>query len=418
MREIFKSFAIAVALIAPMALQAAEKPANVKTGWNFGPLPAVSFSTDMGFQYGALCDIFYYGDGSTYPKYKHKFNVELSRYTKGTSTMHLFYDSEYLIPNVRVTADVTYRPETMYQFWGFNGVALPSLEDDPTNPAHYFNMHRNSFRALADFQGKIGDLPLGWVAGAAYRRFNVMDVKDAEGNPDGNTLYRFYNDAGYIDSDEMNGGSHLEFKAGLFSDTRNSEAAPDHGYRAELYAVGSPDLFGTNKSYLQLVAHFRHYLPLASDKLVFAYHLGYQGLLAGELPFYSLSNIHTLYLRQISSEGLGSINTVRGTLRNRILADGYAWSNLEMRIRLFQFDFIKQHWYVATNPFFDMGVVTKAHKADLFKEVKGISSLHSSAGAGIKIVMNYNFIISCEVGKPLRSIDGNFGMAIGLNYIF
>ena len=30
----------------------------IKKGWNFGPLPVVSYDADLGFQYGATCDIF------------------------------------------------------------------------------------------------------------------------------------------------------------------------------------------------------------------------------------------------------------------------------------------------------------------------------------------------------------------------
>ena len=36
-----------------------------KTGLNFGPLPAVGYSSDLGWHYGALSDIYWYGDGST-----------------------------------------------------------------------------------------------------------------------------------------------------------------------------------------------------------------------------------------------------------------------------------------------------------------------------------------------------------------
>jgi hypothetical protein len=42
---------------------------ETKTGWNFGALPAVTFSTDQGFQYGALVNLFDYGDGAIYPDY-------------------------------------------------------------------------------------------------------------------------------------------------------------------------------------------------------------------------------------------------------------------------------------------------------------------------------------------------------------
>ena len=40
---------------------------TVKKGWNFAPFPSIGFNSDTGFQIGALCEIFDYGDGSTYP---------------------------------------------------------------------------------------------------------------------------------------------------------------------------------------------------------------------------------------------------------------------------------------------------------------------------------------------------------------
>jgi hypothetical protein len=41
-----------------------------------------------------------------------------------------------------------------------------------------------------------------------------------------------------------------------------------------------------------------------------------------------------------------------------------------------------------------------------------------SAGLGIKLVMNRNFVVSVEWGKPFDSQDGPNGMNVGLNYIF
>ena len=49
---------------------------HVRTGWNFGVLPSVAFDADLGFQYGALTNIYYFGDGSTYPDYLHSFYAE------------------------------------------------------------------------------------------------------------------------------------------------------------------------------------------------------------------------------------------------------------------------------------------------------------------------------------------------------
>ena len=86
------------------------KKDKVKTGWNFGGLPILGYDSDMGFQYGVLANIYYYGDGSTYPQYFHSFYFEVSRYTKGTGINQFFFDSKKLIPKVRVTADITSLP--------------------------------------------------------------------------------------------------------------------------------------------------------------------------------------------------------------------------------------------------------------------------------------------------------------------
>ena len=98
-----------------------EKTDKIKTGWNIGGLPVVAFDTDLGFEYGALVQLFNYGDGTIYPKYKHMVYAEVSRYTKGSGINRLYYDSKYLIPNFRVTADLAYLTDKTYDFYGFNG---------------------------------------------------------------------------------------------------------------------------------------------------------------------------------------------------------------------------------------------------------------------------------------------------------
>jgi len=81
---------------------------EAKTGWNFGALPAISFSTDQGFQYGALVNLFDYGDGSIYPDYYHKIYVEASTFTKGSSILRISYESDYLIKGIRYAGDLSY----------------------------------------------------------------------------------------------------------------------------------------------------------------------------------------------------------------------------------------------------------------------------------------------------------------------
>ncbi len=422
------------AILFAVAATLAYSQEEPKTGTNFGFVPAVSFSSDLGFQYGAQMQMFYYGDGSSYPNYLHKLDLEISRYTKGSSVFHAFFDSEHLIPGIRLTTAASYIGNSMYPFYGFNGTASPWYEDmdaNKDNATAFYNTERNMVRIIADLQGQISG-PFNWIGGLSFWNYKLGDLKNDRYNVE-NTLYRNYIATGLIDPEDANGGSHIEFKGGVSFDTRDHEAAPSKGISAEAYLYGSPDFFnGWRNSYLKLSAHFRQYIPLASDRLVFAYHLAYQGLLAGEAPFYTLQNINVLYLRQIANDGLGSKNTVRGTLYNRFIGNGYAWSNFELRLRLFSFDFIKQHWYVAMNPFFDAGKIVQPYKLDEMKALanqvttsdrdliySGVEDkLHYSAGVGLKLAMNRNFIISAEFAKTFRKEDGNTGLTIGLNYIF
>ena len=442
-----KRIILAAALLAICTTLSAanDETTNVKTGWNFGFVPAVSYNSDLGLQYGINADIYNYGDGSTFPNYKHKINTEISHYTKGMTRLHAFYDSKYLIPGIRVTAAATYMNNPMFSFYGFNGAAQvyqPSMNanktyfiDNPTlkhsaDGMAYYNFRRNMFRFLADFQGELAP-NFNWAAGVSYWHFNIGDINNEAYDPD-YTLYDYYKDTDVIKADEANGGNRFEMNAGVVYDTRDLDSAPSKGIWAELYLNGSPDVFGDGYSYLKLCAHWRQYIPIIKDgRLTFAYHLAYQGTIAGEAPFYMQSNITTLYLRQILSEGLGSINTVRGTLYNRMIGDAYAWGNFEMRLKLFSFNFINQSWYVATNPFFDLGAIVKPYRLEEMSKLnanigksyddltKEATKLHKSLGAGIKLVMNQNFIVSCEVAKCLAEEDNpGLGVNIGLNYIF
>ncbi|MCU0378791.1 MAG: hypothetical protein MUC78_11095, partial [Bacteroidales bacterium] len=91
---------------------------------------------------------------------------------------------------------------------------------------------------------------------------------------------------------------------------------------------------------------------------------------------------------------------------------------------------INQNFYLGANFFYDMGMVTSLIDVDVddleeYLEgnadnfyVDGKDKPHSAAGAGIKIAMNDNFVISADFGKTFNAQDGGMGFYIGLNYIF
>lgn len=392
---------------------------DVKKGWNFGPLPAISYNSDLGFQYGALCDIYWFGDGSQYPHYIHKFNVEVSKYTKGTGVYHFFYDSKHLLKGLRTTIDFSYLTDRMMDFYGYNGYLSPYLRDRGES---FYKFDRNLLRATIDLQGKIKG-NLAWVAGVGVYKYRTGGVKLQECE-DELSLFRYYVQEGLIKDDEKNGGTRMELKLGLVYDTRDNEADPYRGFKGEAISLISPG-FGS-QSYTKLYLSASAYVPLYKEKLTFAFRAAYQGTVTGEQPFYMLQNITTLYFRQITSEGLGGLNTIRGVLRNRVVGAGLFLSNVELRYRFASFTFLGQQWYLAVNPFFDAGRVVQYYRYDKMTTslIPGVynpgqkEKMHMSAGAGIKAVMNRNFVISAEWGKPFNKADGDNGLSIGLNFIF
>ena len=429
---------------------------EMKTGWSLGVLPSVTYSTDNGFQYGAFGDVYYYGDGNTYPDPLHKFSWEASHYTKGRTRLYLAYDSKYLVPGMRFNASVTYVNDPMYNFWGFNGTpALQNYDlcankesylhlgtDGQQHGINYYGMSRKMFRALANVQGRITD-NLNWAAGLNFWNWQMGDMRESAKNDNRYdtdvTLYKAYQAIDAIHADEAAGGNALEINAGAVYDTRDIEAAPNKGIWAEAYLNGNV----LDHRYLKACAYFRHYITLpvhlfkAGDP-VFAYRLAWQQTIAGETPFYMIQNVPLLVQRNMISEGFGSYNTIRGIRENRILAEGFAWANMELRIKLVSFKLLNQFFYIAVNPFFDAGMVTKGYRENAFEGVKSIDSkllalgiepkiydtskageVVSSAGAGLKIAMNQNFIVSVETAHCFyKEMVVDPWINIGINYQF
>ena len=102
-----------------------EKGEIIKTGTNFGPLPVVAFDADRGFQFGALMNIYNFGDGKNYPNPNAQWYFEGSAYVKeGNVGSYLFraeYDNKTLIPGVRMSVCAGYYKDAALDFYGFNG---------------------------------------------------------------------------------------------------------------------------------------------------------------------------------------------------------------------------------------------------------------------------------------------------------
>lgn len=409
----------------------AQKDEIIKTGWNFGPLPVVGFDSDLGFQYGLCCDIFNYGDGTSYPQYNYKVNVEASTYTKGSSILRTYGDFKTIIPDGKFFFDITYFNAPKFGFYGYNGYAT-KYDPDAIFPlslsgskSGYYFMSRNQFRALASVRKTItGNLSA--AAGLAFYhigtgRLNTDKLKDYEGQV---TLYDAYVSQGLIRENEKDGGNVTQLRAGLVYDSRNHDSDPTKGENIELSLVYAPDLIDGN-GYSNLGMHLSvcQYLPVFTERLTFAYRALVQAKLAGEIPYYFTNNINSMFFRKLYTEGLGGNASVRGMNRNGVLGDGFFMLNTELRWRIYDFTFINQNWQIATNPFFDMGMVLQPYRLEeqkaalMYEGNEGRP--HMTAGLGIKLVMNHNMVVSFEGGKPFDKNDGTgLWTNIGFNYLF
>ena len=422
---------------------------ETKTGWNFGALPAVTFSTDQGFQYGALVNLFDYGDGAIYPDYYHRIYVEASTFTKGSSILRVMYDSDYLIKGIRYAVDLSYMPDFAYDFYGFNGFASvynKAWVDDELNPDYrsrlFYAMQRHLFRFKNDFIGNIGGNNWHWNAGLSIQNFKVKELnvdkfnkgKDPEDpkylDPNEPTLYEYYRNSGLLTDEEADGGWITGIKGGLSYDSRDQRACPMDGIWAETGIEVVPEFLGSESTFGKFYFTWRQYFTLKENDLSLVYRLGFQQTLFGEVPFYYQGQVIVSELRGALSEGLGGSKTIRGLLRNRVIGDGFAYGNAELRWKMVRFKFINQNWYLGTNYFFDAGMVTSPIEVDVtdlenYLEgsaddyyIGGKDKLHMAAGLGLKVVMNENFLISADIGKALKEQDGDMEFYIGLNYLF
>ena len=420
---------------------------KVKTGWTFGLLPVISFDTDLGFQYGALVNFFNYGDGSDYPQYWQSIYLEWSRTTNGTGINRLYLDLERLIPNIRITFDVSYLTEQALNFYGFNGydaVYNQEWEDDghPDYVSRVFYRHdRKMFRVFTSFQGRIlkHTNKYRWIAGFAYygNEIGSVDIdrlnKGKNGNnalPDVDGLYDKYVNWGIIKPEEATGNKTTYLKAGLVYDTRDIQAFPTRGIWADVMYSYAPSFLGDGDfEYSKLTAVLRHYLSLGSKNLVFAYRLGYQGTISGTVPFHMQPHIVPAILVGATSQGLGGSKTLRGVRRNRVVGDGIVLGNAEFRWKFYKGRLFKQNFYLGTNAFLDVGRVVDKIEVDISQEemgddlfddyfAPGTEDFHLGVGLGLKLGLNENFIVSFDYGVATDSRDGDSGLYIGLNFLY
>ncbi|MBE6235333.1 MAG: hypothetical protein E7112_03740 [Bacteroidales bacterium] len=438
-----------------------EKGEIIKTGTNFGPLPVVAFDADRGFQFGALLNLYNFGDGSTYPNPKSTWYFEASAYTKdssiGSYKLIVNYDNKTLIPGVRMSICTGYYKDAALDFYGFNGYhsnyipmaelneegyfkyldneAGKKLMEKGKTPKGFYRFSRDLIKAKADFTGKIFD-NLYWEAG-----YNFSWVKAGSFTPSGyevfagndftkgTTLFDLYKEWGIIPENQAEGGLTSAIRAGLMYDSRNIENNPTKGIWAEAHVIAAPKWLGTTDPHYKFCATMRQYIPLVPEKLTFAYRLAYQGTFGSNAPWYAMP-FYTNMGPKADNDGFGGYRTVRGLMLNRVQGQDVGFYNIELRWRFIDFKLFNQNIAFALSGFTDAAHVFKGYDLenrtgkymDLYNKFIDINrkadGFHGTAGAGLRFIMNQNFIVAFEYARCFNKQDGNGAFYINTGFLF
>ena len=465
-----------------------EKGEIIKTGLNLGPLPVVAFDADRGFQFGALMNLYQFGDGSTYPNPKSQWYIEASAYTKESSiNSYKFivnYDNKTLIPGVRMSICTGYYKDAALDFYGFNGYQsnydmgmleptfrfdenkageklLKKFEDKGKLPKGFYRYGRDLIKAKIDFTGEIlknfyweAGYNLSWTKAQPFtpKGYAVLDNPDVITDPNnadlyvpgGTTLFDLYKVWGIIPEDEAEGGLTSSIRLGLMYDTRNVENNPTKGIWAEAHIIAAPKWLGTTHEHYRYCATFRHYVPIIQDKLTFAYRIGYQGTFGKSAPWYNLPFYTNMGIKA-DNDGFGGYRTVRGLMLNRVQGLDTGFYNAEFRYRFIDFKLFKQNIAFALSAFCDGAHVFRGYDmtfSDAAKQkavediIKGDipaanyqrlydrfvfnrkDGFHASAGAGLRFIMNQNFIVAFEYARCFNKQDGNGAYYINTGFLF
>lgn len=437
-----------------------KEKSETRTGWTFGILPSVAYDADKGFQYGVLANVYDFGDGSVYPEYFHSLYFEAAYTTKRSGLFRFAYDSKYLIPNHRLKIDASYLPDALCDFYGYNGYqtvynagwAKKKFTDTYVSRAFY-KSQRDLFRVAADIDGPIagnwywnaGIGLLGYQIGSVNLEMINRNKKPENILPDVDGLYEKYTKWGIIAPNEANGGWHPYLRGGLTFDNRDRQQNTHKGMNAEIFWTYNA-AFGEDKEFNNLMfnASFRHFVPVYKDYITFAYRVAAQLTVAGNSPFYLSNYYNNLFIQRVLYEGLGGGNTLRGVLRNRITAPGYAFANVEFRFKICKFDIGKEHFFIGLNPFVDAGMILQPYRLDertirqniaendpefdvsqlddyiVFGDKANVYRPHFSGGLGLKLMMNDNFVLSVDWAVPFdkRDNDGMANIYVKMGYMF
>ena len=132
-------------------------------------------------------------------------------------------------------------------------------------------------------------------------------------------------------------------------------------------------------------------------------------------------------------DGFGGYRTVRGLMLNRVQGLDTGFFNAELRWKFIDFKLWKQNIAFALTGFCDGAHVFKGYDMTLRPEVSATAAetalydkfvfdrkdgFHGAAGAGLRFIMNQNFIVAFEYARCFNKQDGDGAFYINTGFLF
>lgn len=417
-----------------------EDLANKKEGTYMTGVPDISSDPINGFGLGVEGELFFNGKKSDpffeYTPYRQKLGITLFYTTKLQREIKLSYDVPYIFNTKwRLRMEAAYEVNPNLLYFGIdekslngliaNGKEYSNFSDysDAITKQRTGNASNGEANVVTDvfyntyqkdeaiFNGSmehsywdsklrlLGGYELAWI------NISTFDNKITSGNDvaNGQSLLQKDNNSRAVLGLGSNIVSFLQ--AGIVYDTRDLEPDPSKGIFAELTNEFSSQLIGSKFNFNKTFAHAKYYTPLLPKvfkQLILAARAGI-GYTAGDAPFFEYQD---QWSSEGSIEGLGGAHTIRGYKQSRFLGRVMNFTNLELRWRFAQTNFLKQHLAFSAVPFMDAGGI-----ANDFQNIISITNYRISEGLGARVAWNVNTILRFDYA--ISKEDGQFFFNIG-----
>jgi hypothetical protein len=337
-------------------------------------IPLVSYTSDLGFGYGAVGGMYIYAPG--YAPYRHAIGAQAFITSRGVHNHFLRYDGPRLLGGARVEGRLEYRRELLSPFYGAGNLSAPDFTGDMSDERFNYERLSPGIWTRVRFSPLGEEHPLEPWVGYHYRLVQVSSYEGsilAEQRPVG-----------------IEGGSNGQLLAGVLWDTRSDEVNPATGGLEEVALRLAATPTGSRFQFGGVTLVERRFFSF-SPRLVVAQRLTLDYLF-GDVPFFELANIGG----STGAEGLGGMSSVRGVPRNRFVGNVKLLSNTELRYRAFDFRFLGQNLTAGGLLFFDVGRVWHPTEDD-----GGLGAWHPGVGAGLRVarraaVLRLDYALSTE----------------------